>query len=311
MASLLSTDVHRWTHEVARQATLIRLLTLEQSLRAGGGYLAQACSSAEILATLYGHLMNLGPSTGPSMPERFRGTPGAGAYTHCGGRYNGDPAPERDRFVLSPSHYAIALYAALVAAGRLDEAALAEFNSDGGSVEMIGAEHSPGFELTSGSFGQALSQAAGIALARKRRGDTGRTWVFLSDGEMQEGQTWEAVQFIAFYRLTSLRVVVDVNGQQVDGRTADVMNVEPLDARFAGFGVPVMRVDGHSPAALARAFETAGDDPLIVLADTDPTRGVPLLKGRWPKLHYVRFADGDRVAYEGEALQMRTALGLA
>jgi len=300
-----------WAKEALQGAARIRLLTLEQCLRAGGGYLTQACSSADLLATLYGHLMQLAPSTGPTLPDRFEGPPGPGSQSANGGRYHGGRVADRDRFILSPSHYAMALYAALITSGRLAEETLAEFNTDGSSVEMIGGEHSPGCELTTGSFGQALSQAAGVALARRRRGETGLTWVLLSDGEMEEGQTWEAAQFMAFYGLTEVRIVVDVNGQQVDGRTADVMNVEPLHERFAAFGLDVRRVDGHDPRAIAAAFEDVADRPVVVIADTDPTRGFPLLQRRWPKLHYVRFGDDDeRAAFQEEAARMRKELSV-
>ena len=94
---------------------------------------------------------------------------------------------------------------------------LALFNQDGSTVEMIGAEHSPGHEITAGSLGQALSQVAGIAYARRRKGETGRNWVFMSDGEFQIGQTWEALEIIGFLKLDNIRIIVDVNGQQADG----------------------------------------------------------------------------------------------
>ena len=170
---------------------------------------------------------------------------------------------------------------------------LAQFNTDGSSVEMIGAEHSPGYELTTGSFGQMLSQAGGIALARRLRGDTGRVIVFMSDGAFQEGQTWEAIQALAFYKLDNLIVYVDVNGQQVDGRIKDVMNIEPISARLEAFGADVVTVDGHDVEALAAAAEShrPNDKPFFVLAYTNPSQGVPLLDERKPYLHFVRFKD--------------------
>ena len=196
----------------------------------------------------------------------------------------------------------MALYAALITDGRLDRRALRQFNVDGSSLEMIGAEHSPGCELTTGSFGQALSQAAGIAWARRRHGDTGLTWVFLSDGEMQEGQTWEALQFLAFHRLDNIRIVVDVNGQQVDGRMVDVMGVEPLDDRFRAFGATTVRINGHDVNALKSAFATPSSGaPLVVLADTHPTTGIPPLVERGSRLHYIRvLGDQDEQVLRAE-----------
>ena len=283
--------------ELVARANQIRTLTLEQVLVQGGGYLGQACSSAEILAVLFGHTLRLGPSTAPAVPDVFTGVPGSINESPSGGRYLGERSADLDRFILSPSHYAMALYAALIADGRLDRQALRQFNVDGSTLEMIGAEHSPGCELTTGSFAQALSQAAGIAWARRRGGDTGRIWVFLSDGEMQEGQTWEALQFLSHHGLDNLRVVVDVNGQQVDGRMENVMGVQPLDQRFTAFGAQVITVDGHDVNALAGAFDQDTDGrPLVVLANTHPTTGIPSLQERGHRLHYIRVLDEDNRA---------------
>ena len=164
------------------------------------------------------------------------------------------------------------------------------FNKDGSIVELIGAEHSPGHEVTAGSLGQALSQAGGIALARKLRCDSGRVWVFMSDGEFQEGQTWEAFQALSYYRLDNLGVYIDVNGQQCDGLMDDVMNIEPLADRLRAFGAEVHQVDGHDPQALAApAAQPRSGKPLVVIARTDPCRGIDLMRERAPKLHYVRF----------------------
>ncbi len=194
----------------------------------------------------------------------------------------------------------MALYAALIEVGRLDPAGLEQFNQDGSTVEMIGAEHSPGLEITGGSLGQTLSQVAGIALARRRRGETGRCWVFMSDGEFQSGQTWEALQALAFLGLDSVGVYVDVNGQQCDGAMETTMRIEPLNARLAAFGMQVAVVDGHDLGQLAAAAEIPHDGkPLIVLCYTDPCRGIALMEQRRPKLHYVRFASADeRLAFE-------------
>ena len=168
------------------------------------------------------------------------------------------------------------------------------FNQDGSSVEMIGAEHSPGIEVMTGSLGQGLSQAAGLAMARKRRGESGRVWVFMSDGELQSGQNWEAMQAIAFHRLDNLRIIVDVNQQQCDGAVDQVMKTEPLDERLAAFGARVRRVDGHNIEQLAELAELKPDGrPLVILADTDPCAGIELLQARAPKLHYIRFSSPE------------------
>ena len=296
-----------WVDEVRAAARGIRRRVLEHTLANDGGYLSQACSAAELLATLYLRVMKLGPSAAPEVPPAFAGVPGHGVPAVTGAAYNGPRGPELDRFFMSPVHYALVLYATLIEVGRMDPAGLAAFNRDGSTVEMIGAEHSPGHEVTAGSLGQALSQAAGIALARRRAGESGRSWVFMSDGEFQSGQTWEAFQAIAFYRLDTISIVVDVNGQQCDGEMKEVMAIEPLDARLEAFGARVRRVDGHDVEALAAAAGEPGDGrPLVVLADTDPCRGVECLEPRRPKLHYVRFSgDEERGRFQAVLDRMK------
>jgi transketolase len=247
------------------------------------------------LATLYLKIMQLGPSLAPPIPRPFRGVPGPdNPYCFTGGDYNGPQSPELDRFIFSPVHYALVLYSVLIEVGRLDEDALDQFNRDGSTVELIGAEHSPGHEVTAGSLGQAISQAGGIALARRLHGEPGRVWVFMSDGEFQEGQTWEAIQALAYYRLDNLGALVDVNGQQCDGKMDAVMNIEPLADRLRAFGAEVCEVDGHDPDALWAATARIGrGKPLVVIARTDPCRGIDLLRQRSPKLHYVRFKNQE------------------
>jgi transketolase len=216
-----------------------------------------------------------------------------------GAVFNGPKSAEFDRFILSPSQYALVLYATLVEVGRMAPEGLQQFNQDGSSVEMIGAEHSPGMEVMTGSLGQGLSQAAGLAMARKRRGERGRVWVFMSDGELQSGQNWEAMQAIAFHQLDNLRIIVDVNQQQCDGAVAQVMQTEPLDQRLAAFGARVRRIDGHNIEQLAEMAELEPDGrALVILADTDPCAGIELLQARAPKLHYIRFSSpGEQQAF--------------
>jgi transketolase len=293
--------------DTARVAAGIRRRVLDHTLRHEGGYLSQACSSAEILAALYTRIMRLGPSEGPPLPRRFPGAPGAGnPGSFTGAAYNGPRAPHLDRFVFSPVHYALVLYAALIETGRLAEAALAEFNTDGSTVELIGAEHSPGHEVTAGSLAQAVSQAGGVALARRLRGEAGRVWVFMSDGELQEGQSWEAIAALAHHRIGNIGILVDANGQQCDGRVAEVMGAEPLAARLEAFGAAAREVDGHDVAALVDAAARPwGERPLVIVARTDPCRGLDPLRARAPFLHYVRFkSEAERSVYAAELARM-------
>lgn len=278
----------------------IRRRVLAHTLSNNGGYMSQACSSAELLATLYSSLVNLEPTRGALVPGGFEGVPRVGgARASTGAVFHGDQAPHLDRLICSPAHYALVIYAALIETGRLEEDGLEKFNRDGSTVEMIGAEHSPGFETTTGSLAQAISQAGGIALARRIKGDTGRTWVFMSDGEFQEGQTWEALNAIAHWSLNSVRVIVDVNGAQCDGPMESVMNIEPLAERVQAFGWDVRKIDGHDIPALLDAGKASSARPIMILAYTDPARGLPLLQERYPALHYLRFTgDDERQKYQ-------------
>lgn len=286
---------------MAQIAAGIRRRVLEHSVKNNGGYMSQACSAAELLAACYGGAVRLGDMQAPYEPPAFTAVPRPGAEPQSGAVVHGLAAPDADRFIVSPAHYALVVYAALIETGRLAERALDQFNADGSTIEMIGAEHSPGFETTTGSLSQALSQAGGIALARKLKGDIGRTWVFLSDGEFQEGQTWEALAALAFHDVTGVRVIVDVNQAQCDGPMDQVMTIEPLAERVRAFGASADVVDGHDLSALVTAMDRDSDRPHVVLAYTDPTRGLPLLAERRPVLHYLRFTSEDERAKYADA----------
>jgi transketolase len=301
-----------WPQEARRVAQAVRCRVLRHTLENNGGYLSQACSSAEILAVLYTRVMRLGPSIAPMIPRAFAGVPGAAnPHAFTGAGYNGPQAPHLDRFIFSPVHYALVLYSTLIEVGRLAPEALAQFNRDGSTVELIGAEHSPGHEVTAGSLAQALSQAGGIALARKRRGDSGRVWVFMSDGEFQEGQTWEAFAALGYHRIDNIGVYVDVNGQQCDGKMEEVMTVEPLASRLRAFGAEVREVDGHDAETLAAVADPSRrGSPLAILCRTDPCRGLDILRQRAPNLHYVRFKSEEEFqAYQDVLAELEQAAG--
>ncbi len=288
--------MEKWKENIEKMSQGIRTRVLEHTLNNDGGYLSQACSSAEILASLYGGILNLGRVDIPKLPEKFQGVPGPeNKFYQNGSSFNGERSPVYDRFFLSPSQYSLVLYAALIESGRMDINGLDEFNKDGGTVEMIGAEHSPGMEIMSGSLGQGISQACGIAMARKLKNETGRVVVFMSDGEFQIGQTWEAIQAASFHKLNNIIIFVDVNGFQCDGRMTDVMNIEPLDKRLEAFGVRTFRIDGHDIDALVGhgTMDPDSEKLTCILCDTDPSRGIDVLKKRDPKFHYVRFGSPD------------------
>lgn len=295
------TSVPDWREQVRQTARGIRIRVLKHTINNNGGYLSQACSSAELFASLYTRILKIGVSQAPMIPAPFPGVPSATNKDYFTGyAYNGPKAPDLDRFFLSPVQYALVLYATLVEVGRMAPEGLAMFNQDGSTVEMIGAEHSPGHEITAGSLGQALSQVAGIAFARRKKGETGRNWIFMSDGEFQIGQTWEAMEIMSFFKLDNVAIIVDVNGQQADGAMQDVLDIEPLNTRLEAFGAHVIKVDGHDIEALVAAADIVPDGkPLVILAYTSPYQEIELLKARSPKLHYVRFkSDQEREQYQ-------------
>ena len=276
----------------------IRKRVFEHTIRNNGGYLSQACSAAEQLAWLYHEELNLGASTLPMIPKPFGGVPSASNPDyHTGAGYNGPAAPEYDRLFIAPAHYALVAYATLVEVGRMAPEGLEMFNQDGSSVEMIGAEHSPGMEVHNGTLGIGLSTAAGLAWGRRRRGDAGRTWVFMSDGEVQEGQTWEAVQNAAFHGIDNLYAIMDVNDQQCDGAMSSVMEVGDIRRKFIEFGAHCVEIDGHDLDAMRQAVQEPHEGkPLIILARTSPFHAMPILEERFPRLHYVRFKSEDERA---------------
>jgi transketolase len=285
---------------IQKAATNIRKNILRLAIEKNGCYLGQACSSAEIVTTLYMKIINLGPSCGSMEALPFPGVPGPDNMNYPkGSLYNGAFEPDKDRFFVSPAHYASVIYCALAECGRISHDAIDKFNTDGWNMEMIGAEHSPGFECSAGSLGQTISIACGTAHARKLKKESGKVYVLLSDGELQEGQTWEAFQAASFYHLDNLTVYIDVNGQQVEGYTKNVMNLEPLPARFESFGAKVVDIDGHNIQALidAAVVEHTGK-PLVVLCRTSSTQGIPMLERRKPFLHFVRIGQSEMDEYK-------------
>ncbi len=251
--------------EGERLAYEIRRTVVDESMRAGVGHIGSALSIADLLAALYGGVLRIGEAE----------------------------EAERDRFVLSKGHAALALYAALAATGRMDPALLATYCGEG---SMLGAhpEHVlPGVDFSTGSLGQGLSIAAGCALAAAREGSPRRAFALMSDAEQNEGAIWEAAMFAAHHRLANLIALVDVNGQQALGYTREVLDPgPPARERWAAFGWDVHEVDGHDPdgiAALIGTLDTApgaSARPHVLLATTVFGRGVSFMESRieW---HYL------------------------
>ena len=190
--------------------------------------------------------------------------------------------PDRDRFVMSKGHCSPALYPTLALRGFFPVEDLKMFRRiEGhmsGHVEM---RYIPGVDMSTGSLGQGISVAVGMALAGKQAGKSYRVYAILGDGELAEGQVWEAMMAANKYHLDNLCAIVDVNGLQIDGATKDVMPTEPLDAKFAAFGCHVIRIDGHEfdqiEAAFAEAAATKGQ-PTVILAKTVKGKGVSFME---------------------------------
>lgn len=232
--------------DVARVADRIRLRAVRMVAPHGLGYLGQALSSAELFASLYA------------------------------GRYQSG----RDELVVSPGHYVIAAFAAAAEVGLLDEAALETYGFEDSALEAIGTERSPAVDLVTGSLGQGLSGAVGLALSRRLRGVTeGSVFAVVSDGELEEGQLWEAAMFAAHHRLDNLVVLLDANNSQVDGPVSSITTLEPIAAKWAAFGWTAFDVDGHDVDALAAALDAAqaADRPAVVIGRSSTTYGISVL----------------------------------
>ncbi|MFN5457001.1 transketolase, partial [Bradyrhizobium sp.] len=199
---------------------------------------------------------------------------------------------ERDRFLLSNGHYAIALYAALIEAGIVPEAELETYGSDDSRLPMSGmASYTPGMEMSGGSLGLGLSIAVGMGLGLKRKNSSSRVYTLFSDGELDEGSVWEAISSASHYKLDNLIAIVDVNNQQADGPSTQVMGFEPLVDRLEAFGWFVQRVDGNNLDAVIAAFDAAKSHPepkpRMIVADTLMGKGVPFLEQR-EKNQFIR-----------------------
>jgi transketolase len=249
-----------------RSAYRIRRYALRMGEVQGQGYIGQALGWADVLAAAYCHAMN---------------------YRAAEPEWEG-----RDRFLLSHGHYAIAHYAALIEAGIIAEAELETYGSDDSRLPMSGmATYTPGMEISGGSLGQGLAIGVGIALGLKHKKNPAFVYNSMSDGELDEGSTWEAAMGAAHHRLDNLICLVDINNQQADGPSAKVLGFEPLADKWTAFGWHVQRVNGNDLAAVLAAFDTARAvierKPRVILFDTLMGKGVPFLEAR-EKNHFIR-----------------------
>jgi len=241
---------------LALNATKARLLGVQMVHDAASGHPGGSLSSMDVLTALYFDVMNVDPANSKD--------------------------PNRDRFVMSKGHCSPAVYPVLALRGFFPVEDLKMFRRiEGhmsGHVEM---QHVNGVDMSTGSLGQGISTAVGMALAGKVKGQDYRVYSILGDGEIAEGQVWEAFMSAAKYKLDNLCACIDVNGLQIDGRTCDVMPSEPLDKKLEAFGWHVIKIDGHNFEEILAAFaeaKTVKGQPTMILAKTVKGKGVSFME---------------------------------
>jgi transketolase len=236
--------IHWTVTDPARLATSIRLRAVKMVAPQGFGYLGQALSSAEQVAALFAVMR-----------------------------------PGEDRLVCSPGHYVIGIFAAAAEVGILDEDPVSRYGQNGSAVEAIGTERSPVADYVCGSLGQGLSAAVGFALSDRLRNRDRRTFAMVSDGELEEGQVWEAAMFAAHHRLNRLTVLLDANNSQVDGPVDTITTIEPIAAKWAAFGWDAVDIDGHDVGAVIKALAETGNGnrPSVLICRTSTTHGLHCL----------------------------------
>ncbi|HSU71292.1 MAG TPA: transketolase [Micrococcaceae bacterium] len=259
--------------QVSSAAYRIRHHALNMGEVQGQGYVGQALGAADVLAAVYSDQL------------RFRAD---------------DPQWDgRDRFLLSTGHYAIGHYAALAEAGTIQVEELETYGSDDSRLPMSGmSTYTPGMEISGGSLGHGLGVAVGMALGLRHQGSQARIYNFLSDGELDEGSTWEAAMGAHHHQLGNLTAIVDINALQADGKTDTVLRTEPVSQKWEACGWYTQRVDGNNVADLLQAFDDAAAQtaavgrPSVILCDTKVGRGVPLLEER-EKAHFMRIEENE------------------
>lgn len=264
--TILNVDKSGQIAELQQRAYHIRQHALRMGQVQGQGYVGQALGAADLLAVSYFHAMKYQPEN----PE-----------------WEG-----RDRFYLSIGHYAIALYAALIEANIIPLEELETYGADDSRLPMSGmASYTPGMEITGGSLGHGLGIAVGACLGLKQKKSDAFVYNLLSDGELNEGSTWEAVMSASHWKLDNLIAIIDVNNQQADGHSSEILAFEPIVDRWQSFGWYTQRVDGNDMEALLEAFDQArnhkGTCPRVIICDTKMGKGVSFLESR-EKTHFIR-----------------------
>jgi len=245
-----------------QKATRLRRLMLEMARGQGQGYIGQGLGMADVMAALYFHELRYDPG-------------------HL-------DWPDRDRFLLSTGHYSIALWATFAEAGIIPLDELGTYGADDSRLDMSTMDTTPGVEVTGGSLGHGLGQGVGQALGLRLQDSAARVFVELSDGEMQEGSTWEAAMSAGHFGLDGLVALIDCNGIQADGPM--VLDMEPVGAKWRAFGWDVTEIDGNDMVAIVGALMLArkrNGKPKAIVLRTVPGKGVPRIEGS-EKSHFFR-----------------------
>lgn len=244
--------------ELCKTACKVRMGAVEAVYCAKSGHPGGSLSAADILTYLYFREMNVDPAN-PKMENR-------------------------DRFVLSKGHVAPGLYSALAQKGFFPVEELKNLRRIGSFLQgHPDMKKTPGVDMSTGSLGQGISAACGMAKAAKLKGEDWRVYALLGDGEIQEGQVWEAAMFASHYKLDNLCVIVDNNGLQIDGKISDVMSPYPIDEKFKAFGFHVINVDGHDFDQLEAAFQearTVVGRPAAIVAKTVKGKDVSFMENQ-------------------------------
>ena len=255
--------------QLAKSALQVRRNIL-RLLRAGkSGHMGGAMSSADVVTALYFEVMRIDPLR-PDWPER-------------------------DRLIISAGHKALVLYAALAARGYFPETLLDSYGSLGSRLPGHPDMHKlPGVEASTGALGHGLSIAGGMAMGLRLSGLSSRVYVVMGDGELAEGSNWEAAAASSHHRLENLVVIVDRNGLQICGPTAEVMSYEPLEERWQAFGWGVRRIDGHDFAAILKTLGAVPFEkgkPSVIVADTIKSKGLSFAEGKFEFHHWKPTAE--------------------
>lgn len=268
MVEIKKTDYQRLM-EIARE---LRIDIIRSVHQAGSGHPGGSLSAADMMSVLFFHEMNIDPLN----PDK----------------------KDKDRFVLSKGHGAPVLYAALARKGFFPPGDLLSLRKFGSRLQgHPDMRKLPGVEMSTGSLGQGMSAAVGMAIAGKIDGSKGRVYVMLGDGELQEGLVWEAFMAAAHYKLDNLVALIDWNGIQIDGRNDDIMRVSPIDEKLTSFGWEALIIDGHDVKSITEALDAArgcAGKPFAVIARTIKGKGVTFME--------------DKAAWHGKAPKDEEAL---